>query len=165
MLWLLRFLTPLIGKIASGPLLEIIDKLVADADLKERLKAEIRSKLIEHDRALVSARRDVVIAEGASESWLTRSWRPLLMYLLMSFLLFFGLLLPLMELALGRPLPTSSYLDRIPEPAWNLLTLGLCGYVGGRTVEKIALGLFSGGSRSRRQLETTRPRRAFRRRK
>jgi hypothetical protein len=31
-------------------------------------------------------------------------------------------------------------LDRIPEPAWKLLTLGLGGYVGARTIEKIVLG-------------------------
>jgi hypothetical protein len=165
MAWLLRFFGPLIGKIMSGPILEVIDKLVADADLKERLKSEIKGKLIERDRVLIAARRDVVIAEGASESWLTRSWRPLLMYLLMSFLLFFGLLLPSVELVLGRPLPTGSYLDRIPEPAWNLLTLGLCGYVGGRTIEKIALGLFSSASEPPRRSETTPPRSAFRRRK
>jgi hypothetical protein len=165
MLWFLRLFAPLIGKIISGPLLDVVDKLVADADLKERLKAEIRSKLIEHDSVLISARRDVVMAEAASESWLTRSWRPLLMYLLMSFLLFFGLILPLMELSLGRPLPTGSYLDRIPDPAWNLLTLGLCGYVGGRTIEKIALGLFSSISRPPRRSETAPASRAFRRRK
>jgi hypothetical protein len=62
------------------------------------------------------------------------------MLLLMAFLLFFGLLVPIMELCLGHPLAIEPRLDRIPEPAWNLLTLGLGGYVGARTIEKIVLG-------------------------
>jgi hypothetical protein len=58
----------------------------------------------------------------------------------MAFLLFFGLLVPIMELCLGHPLAIEPRLDRIPEPAWNLLTLGLGGYVGARTIEKLVLG-------------------------
>jgi hypothetical protein len=42
MLWLMKLLLPLLGSIAGGPVLEIIDKLVVDRGLKERLKAEIR---------------------------------------------------------------------------------------------------------------------------
>ena len=143
MLWLVKWLTPMLGRIAAGPILEIVDKLVPDADLKRRLRSEIKGRLVDRDMALVAARRSVVLAEIASESWLTRSWRPILMFLLMGFLLFFGLFLPLVELALGRPLPLEPRLDRIPEPAWNLLSLGLGGYVGGRTIEKIAANWLS----------------------
>jgi hypothetical protein len=140
MLWLMKLLSPLLGGVAGGPVLEIIDKLVLDAGLKERLKAEIKAKCLDRDRVLIAARQSVVLAEQQSESWLTRSWRPLLMLLLMAFLLFFGLLVPIMELCLGHPLAIEPRLDRIPEPAWNLLTLGLGGYVGARTIEKIILG-------------------------
>jgi hypothetical protein len=138
MLWLAKWLAPMIGRIAAGPILDIVDKLVPDADLKRRLKTEIKGRLVDRDMSLIAARRSIILAEIASESWLTRSWRPILMFLLMGFLLFFGLLLPCMELALGRSLPLQPRLDRIPEPAWNLLSLGLGGYVGGRTIEKIA---------------------------
>jgi hypothetical protein len=133
-------LSQLLGGIAGGPVLEIIDKLVVDAGLKQRLKAEIKTKCLDRDQVLIAARQSVVLAEQQSESWLTRSWRPLLMLLLMAFLLFFGLLVPIMELCLGHPLAIEPRLDRIPEPAWNLLTLGLGGYVGARTIEKIVLG-------------------------
>jgi hypothetical protein len=140
MLWFLKLLSPLFGSIAGGPVLEIIDKLVVDANLKEKLKAQIKEKCLDRDRLLIAARQSVVLAEQHSESWLTRSWRPLLMFLLMAFLLFFGLLVPIMELYLGHPLAIEPRLDRIPEPAWKLLTLGLGGYVGARTIEKIVLG-------------------------
>jgi hypothetical protein len=138
MLALLKIFAPLLGKIAAGPVLDIVDKLVPDADLKTRLKAEIRSSLARRDMALTAARRQAVLSELHSDSWMTRSWRPALMFLLMIFLLFFGLILPLMELVAGRPLAIEPHLDRIPEPLWNLLALGVGGYVGGRTVEKIA---------------------------
>ena len=138
MIALLKILGPLLGKIAAGPVLEIIDKLVPDADLKSRLKAEIGNSLARRDLALIAARRAAVLGELRSDSWMTRSWRPALMFLLMIFLLFFGMILPLMELGAGRPLHVEPHLDRIPEPLWNLLALGVGGYVGGRTVEKIA---------------------------
>ena len=138
MIALLKILGPLLGKIAAGPVLEIVEKLVPDADLKSRLKAEIRNSLARRDLALIAARREGVLGELRSDSWMTRSWRPALMFLLMIFLLFFGMILPLMELCSGQPLPVEPHLDRIPEPLWNLLSLGVGGYVGGRTVEKIA---------------------------
>jgi Holin of 3TMs, for gene-transfer release len=138
MLALLKIFGPLLGKIAAGPVLDIIDKLVPDADLKTRLKAEIRESLARRDIALTAARREAVLSELRSDSWMTRSWRPALMLLFMAFLLFFGLILPLMELFAGQPLAVEPHLDRIPEPLWNLLALGVGGYVGGRTVEKIA---------------------------
>jgi hypothetical protein len=153
MFWLLKFLSPVLGSIAGAPVLEIIDKLVVDAGLKERLKSEIKGKCLERDRLLIAARQSVLLAEQQSESWLTRSWRPLLMFLLMAFLLFFGLLVPIIELCIGHPLAIEPRLDRIPEPAWNLLTLGLGGYVGARTIEKIALGRpFPGGPDAPRTL-------------
>jgi holin (3TMs family) len=153
MLWLIRLLTPLFGKIAAAPILEIVEKLVADADLKEKLKAEIACKLVERDQTLIAARQSVILAEQNSESWITRSWRPMLMLLIMGFLLFFGLIVPLIELGLGRPIPVEPRLDRIPEPAWNLLTLGLGGYVGGRTIEKMVSSWLA---RARRPAETAR---------
>jgi hypothetical protein len=140
MLWLIKLLSPLFSGLAGGPVLEIIDKLVLDRGLKEKLKAEIKEKCLDRDRLLIAARQSVILAEQQSESWLTRSWRPLLMFLLMAFLLFFGLLIPIMELCLGHSLAIEPRLDRIPEPAWKLLTLGLGGYVGARTIEKIVLG-------------------------
>jgi hypothetical protein len=163
MLWFVRLLAPLFGKIAAAPVLDIIDKLVADADLKEKLKAELKGKLLEREQALIAARQSVVLAELNSESAITRSWRPILMFVLMGFLLFFGLIVPLIELGLGHPVPVEPRLDRIPEPAWNLLTLGLGGYVGGRTVEKVALGWLARSSPLQRPAKQTRKSRTLRR--
>jgi hypothetical protein len=165
MLWLARLITPLLGRLAGAPLLDLVEKLLGRADLKDRLKAETRARMIDRDRALIDARRAVLLAEQGSESWITRSWRPLLMFLLMAFLLFFGLIIPLMELALGRALPLEPQLERIPEPAWNLLALGLCGYVGGRSIEKIAAGWLAAKDQANRRSESARPQPRLQRKK
>ena len=157
MLWFLRILAPLLGKVTAAPVLDIVEKLVSDADLKQKLKAEIAAKLIDRDRTLIAARQSVILAEQASESWMTRSWRPMLMFLLMGFIIFFGLLVPIMELGAGHPLPVEPRFDRIPEPLWHLLSLGLGGYVGGRTVEKIASAWFERASQTK--ISTRRARR------
>jgi hypothetical protein len=79
------------------------------------------------------------------ETWLTRSWRPLLMLSLMGCVVFAGFLLPLAELLLGHRLRFEPRWDLIPPDLWSLLTIGMSGYIGGRTAEKI-MGMISGRS-------------------
>ena len=136
---LIAALLPVVTAIARGPLAEIIDRLVPDRDLKETLKREIETKLVEHAGLIASAQREVVLAELTHGSRLQRLWRPLLMYLIMAILAVYGLLLPLVEAAAGGPVAFEPRWAAIPEGLWTLLTLVLGGYIGGRTVEKIAL--------------------------
>lgn len=129
-------IAPILGLI-NGPVFSIIDKLVPDAALKERLKAQISQKLLENSEKLAAAQRDVLVAE-ISGSKLTRSWRPVLMYVIMLFLLVYGLLLPLLDLASDHEVAFHPRWHEVPDGLWNLLSLGLGGYIGGRSVEKIA---------------------------
>jgi hypothetical protein len=121
-----------------GPVFGVIDKLVADADLKERLKAELEQRAIDHESEVAKARRDVVIAEIAAESWMTRHWRPCLMFTIIGFLVLYGVILPLADLIAGRPVAFAPRWGDVPEGMWTLLTLGVGGYVGGRSLEKLA---------------------------
>lgn len=132
-------LTPLLGLI-NGPVFSIIDKLVPDAALKARLKAQIQAKVLDNSEKLATAQRDVVLRE-ISGSTLTRSWRPVLMYVIILFLFVYGLILPFVDLAIGRQLPFHPRWNDIPDGLWNLLSLGLGGYIGGRSVEKVARSL------------------------
>ena len=75
----------------------------------------------------------IVMAEIKSEHWLTRSWRPLLMLMLMGFLLIVGLLLPLAELVAGAPLKFEAALAAAVR-----FGIGVGGYIGGRSLEKVA---------------------------
>jgi hypothetical protein len=133
---LLAVLGPLIALI-RGPILAIIDKLVMEKDAKEQLKAEIVRRLAEHDALLHQAERDVIIAELTRGSWLARSWRPLLMLLIMVILAVYGLVLPLAEALSGEAIGFTPRFYDIPDGLWNLITLGVTGYIGGRSLEKV----------------------------
>lgn len=132
-------LAAVVTGLARGPVLEIVEKLVTDRDLKEKLKDEIDARLIEHASALSQAQREVLLAELTQGNRLQRWWRPLLMYLIMAILSVYGLVLPTIEAMTGATLAFEPHWGSIPDGLWTLLTLGLGGYIGGRTVEKIAL--------------------------
>ncbi|MFO1088318.1 MAG: 3TM-type holin [Hyphomicrobiales bacterium] len=124
--------------LVRGPISEILGRLVTDRDLKARLEAEIEGKLIDHASAIGALQRDVLVTE-LQGSRLQRWWRPLLMYLIMLILSVYGLVLPAVECVTGHRVPFEPHWGAIPDGLWTLLTLGLGGYIGGRTLEKIAL--------------------------
>ena len=114
-------LAPLIGGIFS-----VIDKAVGDKDEALRIKARLHELAINGELAILEAAGRAVIAEAQGESWLQRNWRPLLMLLFGAIIANNHLFQPL----LGTP-PTP-----LPEPMWELLKIGVGGYVVGRSVEK-----------------------------
>ena len=89
-------------------------------------------------RQEAEARASVIMAEAKSEHWLTASWRPLLMLMLMGFLVWVGLILPLIDLAAGGPVAYHPRWNELPSGFWSFLEIGMGGYIGGRSLEKIA---------------------------
>lgn len=73
-------------------------------------------------------------AEAKSQSWLTAAWRPLLMMVVISIIAINYLVLPI--IAIGYPEVMDNVLE-LPDQLWNLLTLGVSGYVVGRSGEKM----------------------------
>ncbi|MEM7425176.1 MAG: 3TM-type holin [Pseudomonadota bacterium] len=122
----------------DGPVFKIIDKLIPDPDLKLKLKAEIQTAVREAQAELVNAQRDVVLAEYELDSWITRHWRPCLMFLAMFILALYGIILPFGNLLLDAPIGFAPLWDEVPAGVWELLKWGVGGYVGGRSLEKIA---------------------------
>lgn len=90
---------------------------------KEKISSLVLTKLTE----VVSAQKEVLITE-LSGSKLQRNWRPILM-------LGFGFIVMYSKfIAVAFGLPNTSL-----EPQfWELLSLGIGGYVVGRSVEKVA---------------------------
>ncbi len=130
-------LTAILGLI-NGPVFSIIDKLIPDPDLKLKLKTEIEKAAQDAQSDIVNAQRDVLLAEYEVESWLTRSWRPCLMFLAMFVLLIYGIILPLVNLFFNEPIGFIPLWEEVPDGVWELLKWGVAGYVGGRSMEKIA---------------------------
>tara|TARA_R110000772_G_scaffold3973_4_gene14102 strand:- start:214 stop:621 length:408 start_codon:yes stop_codon:yes gene_type:complete len=122
---------------AIGPIAKmigsIVDKAVPDKDLKEKLKHELNTQLINGDHEELIAKSKIIQAEANSKHWLTATWRPALMWICIIVIFNNYILAPFINLALGTSLELS-----IPEPMWNLLTIGVGGYIAGRSGEKIA---------------------------
>lgn len=114
---------------------DIIGKFVVDPEKKleaqqevVRLQVEFNEKLLQYSLEEVKAQAGVVTAEASSKNWLTSSWRPILMLVFTYIILHTYVLAPLF----GLP-----KVD-IPVDMWQLLKIGMGGYVVGRSAEKIA---------------------------
>lgn len=115
----------------TGPLFGVIDKAVTDKDEANRLKSEIKSQLIDSKDSIVKAQMQIILAEAQGESWLQRNWRPLLMVVIVAIIANNYLLAPYLGAMFGVGLQLE-----LPERMWDLMALGVGGYVAGRSVEK-----------------------------
>jgi hypothetical protein len=93
--------------------------------------------MVTHLGKSLELQQAIVLAEVKSEHWLTRSWRPVLMMTLLFFLILVGFLIPLADLAAGYPIPFNPRWQTLPDGFWNFLSIGVGGYIGGRSVEKV----------------------------
>lgn len=115
----------------TGPLFSVIDQAVTDKDEANRLKKEIQSQLIDSENSIVKAKMAIILAEAQGESWLQRNWRPLLMLVIIVIIANNYLVAPYLGAMFGVGLTLP-----LPSALWDLMTLGVGGYVAGRSVEK-----------------------------
>lgn len=122
---LLPVLTKIIGSVADKVFPNPADELK-----RQELQNAIQIAMIEKTGDIEMAAADIVKAEAQGESVLQRNWRPVLM-------LTFGALIVARWFGWSAPnLSESEYLK-----LWDIVQLGLGGYVIGRSCEKIAPGL------------------------
>lgn len=98
-------------------------------DPAEAAKAQqdMMMALLSQQSALNAAAGDIIKAEAQSEHWLAACWRPVLM-------LTFGALIVARWLGWSAPGIAEAEVLKL----WDIVQLGLGGYVIGRSVEKIA---------------------------
>ena len=104
-----------------------LDKLFTSKEEKIKAEALIKEIILSKQLELQRMQADIIIAE-AKGNWLQRSWRPILMLAFGFIVIYVKFIAPLFDL-------------RIPElenEFWNLLQLGIGGYVVGRSAEKIS---------------------------
>lgn len=111
------------------PVTELIDKLHTSDDERGKIvnalttiENQMSAKVLEYESDLLKAKASIINAEAKGQSWIQRNWRPLTM-------LTFLVLIVLDNLGL-LAVP-------IAPQMWTLLQIGLGGYIGGRTVEKV----------------------------
>lgn len=125
----------LIGNIVgavAGPVFEVIDQAVEDKDQAAKLKAALKQRLIDQQDTRLNAQMKVLLAEITGESWLQRNWRPLLMIVIVAIVANNYLVAPYLGAMFGVGLQLA-----LPEQLWDLMTLGVGGYIAGRSGEKI----------------------------
>ncbi len=129
---------PIIGDIiqaVAGIGGKVIDKIAGDK-ISEKDKQELQNnlavELLKADWSTVQKQFDVIIAE-AQGNWLQKSWRPLLMLSIVAIVVNNYIIFPYVEL-----FGFKAMLLELPDKLWNLLTIGVGGYVVGRSAEKVA---------------------------
>ncbi len=133
---------PIIGGLLDR-LFGVIDKAVPDKDQAARLKADLQAQAMQLDYSEVeneiNNRVKVIVAEAQGESWLQRNWRPLLMLTFTYIIAHNYILAPVVKMFLPQMVSLE-----IPPDMWDLLKLGIGGYIVGRSGEKIVRGLKAG---------------------
>lgn len=111
----------------------IIDKVIPDPEAK----AEAQLKLLQLSQAgalkEIEASMNVIVAEAKSEHAITSTWRPITMLVFTAIIANNYILYPYLSL-FWSDAPVLA----LPDQIWNLLQIGLGGYVVGRSAEKIA---------------------------
>lgn len=115
------FSTGVIGEIGK-----VIDNLFTNDEERLKAKNEMLRVLKEQQLELQRLQTEIIVAE-ANGNWLQRSWRPILMLAFGFIVIYVKFIAPLFTL----PIPP------LENEFWNLLQIGIGGYVIGRTGEKI----------------------------
>ena len=114
-------------------LFKTVDKVVDSKEEKEKIKAKIQEQVISGEMKELQSAASIILAETKSESWLARSWRPLLMMVAIIIIANNYLFVPYANAFLNVGIELE-----LPDALWTLLTIGVGGYTLGRSSEKVA---------------------------
>lgn len=132
----------ILGSILTGPLIEIagkvLDRVIPDKAARAEAKVKLTQEILKNEADFAQAAAQVIIAEAQGHSWMQRNWRPCLMFTIMGLLVWNGAAAPLIAAVFGVDLPLLQAWQAIPTEMWTLLSIGVGGYIAGRSGEKIA---------------------------
>jgi len=118
-----------------GELLKDIREAITGEAIKDPIKkAELEAKIKTLENEVVKMQAQVITAEAKSEHWLTSTWRPIIM-LIFGFIIFNNyVLVPYFSTLFSVKIPSLT----LTSEMWELLKVGIGGYIIGRSAEKIA---------------------------
>jgi hypothetical protein len=111
---------------------DIIDQRVQDKDLAAQLKQDLEKSYLSADLSSMQEQASVIKVEAQGESFLQRNWRPIIM-LMFGYVIFNNFILAPYVQCFYHAFPILP----VPTDLWDLLKLGIGGYVVGRSAEKI----------------------------
>jgi len=119
----------ILGKVAGG----VADRIFPDPEQELKrieLQQALQAAVLERTSEIERAAAEVVKAEAQGQSWLQRTWRPITM------LVFVALIVARW---LGWSAPNLGEAEVLK--LWDIVEIGLGGYVIGRSAEKILPGV------------------------
>ncbi len=114
--------------VAAIPLLgKVIERIIPDPDKAAQAKNQLVDMAVKGELDELAQRAGVIKAEAQGESWLQRSWRPIVM------LVFTALIVARW---LGWSAPDLS--EAVELKLFSIVQIGLGGYIASRGIEKVA---------------------------
>ena len=92
---------------------------------------EMNKELNEYSKTIIEEQSKIIQAEANGDGWFQRNWRPITMLTFVFIIANNYIFYPYITLFGGKAIALT-----LPPDMWNLLKLGLGGYVVGRSVEK-----------------------------
>ena len=92
---------------------------------------QLTTSVIKYHENEIEQKASIIRAEAQGDSWIQKSWRPITMLVFVFIIANNYILFPYISLFGGKATTLA-----IPPDMWNLLKIGLSGYVVGRSVEK-----------------------------
>lgn len=118
-------LLPLLGNI-GGQIAKNLFPDPADETKRQQIETEFQRQLVQHSAEIEKAAAGIINTEAASKHWLAANWRPITM------LVFVGLIVARWLGFQAEGMTEAEYLS-----VYDLVKIGLGGYVVGRSAEKI----------------------------
>lgn len=113
----------------------IVNKFIPDKDKQLEAAKELQKEMTKQ----MKLQQEVILNEAKSDSYLTRNWRPLMMcaigFMIVCHWLMYDVT-PWLNITFSLNIWTLKDPGLSPE-LWTTMRLGLGGYIGGRTVEKV----------------------------
>ena len=126
---------PFIGE-GISKVFSIVDKVVPNSEQNAKLKHDLEIAFIEERNNVLNNQSAVIIKEAEGKGILQRNWRPVTMLVFVYIVFNNYILSPYVRIFFPEfpilPLPPEFY---------NMLTLGISGYIMGRSAEKITSNL------------------------
>jgi len=113
-----------------GGLFTDIRKAITGEEIKDPQK--ILDRITEFETTLIASKAKVLQAEAKSEHWIVSSWRPITMLTFTFIVASNYVIAPYASALLSINIPTLELTDQM----WELLKIGIGGYIVGRSVEK-----------------------------
>ena len=142
----------LLARLLTGPLIDAVLKTIdaararqlSEAELRAELQQAITASITEVATTELAARRDVLLAELRGESPLQRLWRPVVA--LTAFFSYWFVIVAYPFLHAWGILPQVRFGETGLNNLFWLVIVATGGYIGGRTLEKVAVQLRKQGA-------------------